>query len=402
MIDLNDFNKGKEKEVNFWKDWFVRKGYIFQGDHKLSGLFDFMIGDKKEVKIANLGAGAINTIGNKRDGVKVEIVASDFLANEYNQIWKELNIQSPVPIGQQDMTHLTYKDNEFDIVYCVNALDHCSDPRKALEEMIRVCKPDGYVYLWHHAHEGRRLGYTGLHKWNLDSTDNGDCKLWNKEGIDTFLLSEVYPGFTNQLKIGNRCSYITSFVKKRGEVKKMKEPDLTAIYYTANHLEETNPTFLKHIEDQLLKALDGLPLIIVSQKPKMLGDNCTNICIGEVGRSHLNIYRQLMIGARAAKTKYIASVEDDMLYSWEHFHTKRPSRDDVFLYNMNRWSVFTWSEPPIYSYRIGRKVVNALIAPRQYIVDAMEERFNKFPDESKIDLSRWGDPGRYEKRLGVT
>jgi hypothetical protein len=178
--------------------------------------------------------------------------------------------------------------------------------------------------------------------------------------------------------------------------------DLTAIYYTSSHLEETNPYFLKNIEDQLLKALDGYPLIIVSQKPKMLGDNCTNICIGEVGRSHLNIYRQLMIGARAAKTKYVASVEDDILYSWEHFHCKRPSKDDVFLYDMNRWSIFTWSEPPIFSFRIGRKVVNALISPRDYIVSAMEERFAKFPDESKIDLSRWGDPGRYEERLGVT
>lgn len=182
----------------------------------------------------------------------------------------------------------------------------------------------------------------------------------------------------------------------------MKVPDLTAIYYTSNQLEEHNPFFLKHIEDNLLKALDGLPLIIVSHKPKILGDNCTNICLGDIGRSHLNIYRQLMIGAKAAKTKYIASVEDDILYSWEHFHTKRPSRDDIFLYNMNRWSLFTWTDPPLFSFRIGRKVVNALIAPRDYIVEAMEERFNKFPDESKIDLSRWGDPGRYEERLGVT
>ncbi len=182
---------------------------------------------------------------------------------------------------------------------------------------------------------------------------------------------------------------------------KITPKDLTAIYYTANHLEEVNPYFLKHIEDQLLKALDGLPLIIVSQKPKTLGDNCTNICLGDIGRSHLNIYRQLMIGAKAAKTKYVASVEDDMLYSWEHFHSRLPGRDDVFLYDMNRWSIFTWSDPPVFSFRINRKVVNALIAPRKMLVEAMEERFAKFPDESKIPLKYWGDPGRYEKQLGV-
>ena len=47
-------------------------------------------------------------------------------------------------------------------------------------------------------------------------------------------------------------------------------------------------------------------------------------------------------------------------------------------------------------------VVNQLIAPRKMLQEAMEERFAKYPDESKIKLKYWGDPGRYEKYLGVT
>lgn len=176
--------------------------------------------------------------------------------------------------------------------------------------------------------------------------------------------------------------------------------DLTVIYYTSNWLDEHNPFFLENTKKQLLKAIGDLPLISVSQKPIAFGEN---ICIGDVGRSHLNIYRQILIGTKAAKTKFVAMAEDDILYSYGHFHDYLPKKD-VFLYDMNKWSIFTWTKPPLYSFRTKRKVVNSLIAPRQMLIDALEERFNKFKDvpEEKIPLHYWGDPGRYENKLGVT
>jgi ubiquinone/menaquinone biosynthesis C-methylase UbiE len=45
------------------------------------------------------------------------------------------------------MENLTYEDNFFDIVVCINALDHTEDALKALKEMIRVCKKGGRVYI---------------------------------------------------------------------------------------------------------------------------------------------------------------------------------------------------------------------------------------------------------------
>lgn len=174
--------------------------------------------------------------------------------------------------------------------------------------------------------------------------------------------------------------------------------DITVIYYTSNHLEDTNPYFLKNTQRYLLKAIGEHPLISVSQKPMDFGKN---ICIGDIGRSHLNIYRQILIGSKAAKTKYVAMAEDDILYSYDHFHTYVPKRDK-FAYDMQKLSLFTWTKPPMFSFRTKRKVVNQLIAKRDMLVEALEERFAKFPDESKIPLSKWGDPGRYEGILGVT
>jgi SAM-dependent methyltransferase len=38
----------------------------------------------------------------------------------------------------QDMEKLTYADNSFDLVVCINALDHTKDAERAVNEMLRV------------------------------------------------------------------------------------------------------------------------------------------------------------------------------------------------------------------------------------------------------------------------
>lgn len=191
----------------------------------------------------------------------------------------------------------------------------------------------------------------------------------------------------------------------------MTKEDLTIIYYTCNYLEKANPIFLANTVRQLVKAVGDLPIIVVSHKKvkKFEGyeGEFKNVVLGDIGREHLNIYKQLMIGARNAKTPFVASAEDDILYSREHFHTKLPP-DDVFLYDMNKLSLFTWTDPPLFSFRHNRKVVNQLIAPRMMLVSAMEERFVKYKilrskGRSKQSIIKyWGDPGRYESLLGVS
>lgn len=216
-MNLKDWKKGKVNEIEFWRLWLEKNGKKFEGSFRLSNLFNFMIGDKKEVLIANLGAGAINLIGDSRRDVKVRIISSDLLANEYKILYKNFGLKPHNKIEKQDMTNLTYRGNRFDIVFCANALDHCQDPYKALTEMVRVCKKGGWIYLRHIAHEGQRNHYHGLHKWNIDATEDGDCIFWDNDPrlkTNTFFLSEIYPGFTNQYKAMKKAAIITSFVQK--------------------------------------------------------------------------------------------------------------------------------------------------------------------------------------------
>jgi len=104
-----------------------------------------LIGDKKAVKIADIGSGPFPITGQYLEGVKVEMHHCD--KNDFKEFWQKYGLTPLYPIEHQDMERLTYPDNSFDIVNCVNALDHSIDALEALKEMLRVVKPGGWVYI---------------------------------------------------------------------------------------------------------------------------------------------------------------------------------------------------------------------------------------------------------------
>ena len=104
--------------------------------------------------------------------------------------------------------------------------------------------------------------------------------------------------------------------------------NLTIIYYTSNRERED---FEQKIRSKLLEAIGDKPLISVSQKSIDFGHN---ICIGDVGASYHNEYRQIEIGAKEAKTKYVALAESDMLYPPGYFDFE--PQNDLYIYN-NFW-----------------------------------------------------------------
>lgn len=177
--------------------------------------------------------------------------------------------------------------------------------------------------------------------------------------------------------------------------------DLTIIYYTAN---KNSDYFMANTQKQLLRAIGDTPVVCVSFKKTIFGPNCINYCIGEQPRSKYTLYKQVLFGATKAQTKYVAMAEDDVLYSPEHF-TRRPKDEEMFSYDINRWSIFSWVKPPIFSYRV-RKLMNSLIVGRDALIKTLEERYRKYPVLEDINPTLfqlyWGEPGRFENHLGIT
>jgi len=176
----------------FWKKWLAGdRGKRHARLRPLNKEIVEMIGDKKEVNIADIGSGPVSMIGYTCEGVKINYVPSDLLAEEYKKLYEFHKLYPPVIPEYQDMTALTYKDKTFDIVHCRNAIDHSFDAYKSVSEMVRVCKKGGYVYLWHFEKVAKMMGYTGMHQWNIELAENGlglDCSFYSRE--EQFWLSE--------------------------------------------------------------------------------------------------------------------------------------------------------------------------------------------------------------------
>src|ERR1035437_6747584 len=176
--------------------------------------------------------------------------------------------------------------------------------------------------------------------------------------------------------------------------------NLTILYYTAN---EEPEYFMNNTQKQLLVAVGDTPIVSVSFKPTIIGDNCTNIVLEGQTRSNYTLYKQVLMAAKEAKTEFVAMAEDDMLYSVEHFQY-RP-KDDVFAYDLAKWSIFSWTKPPIFSYR-PRKLMSSLIVRREALIRTLEERYAKYPTleeaSKKVYPLYWGEPGRFEHHLGIT
>lgn len=141
----------------------------------------------------------------------------------------------------------------------------------------------------------------------------------------------------------------------------------TLIYYTDNYLKDP---YLTMCQKALVDAARGKPIISVSQKPLSFGNN---ICVGDIGRTHLSLYRQMLLGGAAATTEFVALAEHDCLYTPEHFDWI-PRRANVFYYNVHHYFVqgagphfgeYSWTK---------RRPLSQLIAGRDVFMEAITEK----------------------------
>lgn len=72
-------------------------------------------------------------------------VATDFSVGMLRQTAKNCRAYDNVKIRRADMTHLKCRDNRFDKVVAGNVIHLLDNPRAALKELVRVCKPGGKI-----------------------------------------------------------------------------------------------------------------------------------------------------------------------------------------------------------------------------------------------------------------
>jgi SAM-dependent methyltransferase len=183
----------KSSEVDFWGDWLVgapgTEEWASDRESRLAP--DTQIRDPlvraeleqiatEEVSILDVGAGPVTSLGFRYPGKTLTIVAVDPLADEYDRLLRDADLDPAIRTinvaGEALLDH--FGSRRFDIAYANNSLDHSADPFTIISNMAAVVRAGGIVLLRHKRNEGESARYGGLHQWNFDVLDDS-LVLWN-------------------------------------------------------------------------------------------------------------------------------------------------------------------------------------------------------------------------------
>ncbi len=177
-IKASAWEKGISDELYFWDEYFRTGGLDWPDDLRQrlipeqplqEYIRSFIPDNIMDISILDVGAGPLTYLGKKWNGKNIHITAVDPLADEYNKILFKYHITPLLKTEKLAAEQLTdrFTENSFDFVYSRNAIDHSHDPEKAIAEMIKVVKPNCYVFMEHKINEAEQENYQGLHQWNF-------------------------------------------------------------------------------------------------------------------------------------------------------------------------------------------------------------------------------------------
>jgi SAM-dependent methyltransferase len=190
---LAAWSAGAPDEIAFWRDYLRTGGLQWPSEFQMrvdptAILTESQITSRlpsctsETVRIIDVGAGPLTTLGKSIPGRRVELHATDALGHHYVRLMKSMGIRPMVPTERchgEDLD-LAFPSNYFDFAYARNALDHCHDTPRVIANMVWIVKGGGWVILRHRENEAVSASYRGLHQWNFEERD-GDTYVWNQQ-----------------------------------------------------------------------------------------------------------------------------------------------------------------------------------------------------------------------------
>jgi len=166
----------------------------------------------------------------------------------------------------------------------------------------------------------------------------------------------------------------------------------TILYITDNSLDDS---IMLPCQKILLREAGDIRIVSVSQKPIAFGDN---ICVGEIGRSWMSLYKGLLAGLAEIGSGTVVIAEHDCLYTHEHL-SYQPEFTGAFYYNANHWLVNWHSNHPemegMYSYWSKRTALSQLVCDVSLLRESTEEVMELLNLGLKVEkgIHWYGEPG---------
>jgi len=192
IFDRQDIRhlKNKIKKLGkFHSGWFQR---IFEPETYGIRAWEYgillsILSDKsvKNLKILDIGTGP-SLLPEYLANLKAEVISLDI--KKISKPWSKL-ANYPFKFIKADMCQMPFKDNQFDLVISISAIEHLDDWTKtktALKEMFRVTKNNGKIYLTTDFYLPRQK----TDNWNQSDGKPKEAYSWDK-----------FSKFVKQLKI---------------------------------------------------------------------------------------------------------------------------------------------------------------------------------------------------------
>lgn len=149
----------------------------------------------------------------KRSDIK--IITVDPLADVYKELDRKYQTGYDLVCipGYGERLDELFPEDFFHLVYSQNAIDHSQNPKKVIEMLYYVLKPNGYLILHGFIKEGSAANWLGLHKWDIETRD-GHLLLSNRNGqikklnLTSQLNLKVHCKSIEGQKIGDRYTII--------------------------------------------------------------------------------------------------------------------------------------------------------------------------------------------------
>jgi len=154
------------------------------------------------------------------------------------------------------------------------------------------------------------------------------------------------------------------------EQKQDEKSTVAVIYYTSCR-EDTE--FEWRVRRNILSVTD-LPIISVSQKPINFGKN---ICVGDVGVSGFNCFRQIQIALQNTDADFVISAEADCLYPPDYFEF-RPENEQCWRNN----NLYVMGDRRSYFWQKLEGATHAQMVGREYYLNTLNELFESAPEWS--------------------
>jgi hypothetical protein len=185
---------GLRGELRWWRGYIERGGGDWPEDlHQRldpdAPLAEPLIADRLErfeggpVRVLDVGAGPISSLGKTHGDLRLEITAVDPLGEEYSRLLADAGIEPVIPTltcRGEDVAR-RFGAGAFEVAYSRNALDHSADPVAAVRAMVGTVVPQGFVALRHYRNEAENSSYVQLHNWNFD-VEAGSLFIWGPYG----------------------------------------------------------------------------------------------------------------------------------------------------------------------------------------------------------------------------